>query len=243
MARHELQHAFAVGADRLMPAPPLRNNFEGGVDGSTITTTDLASGNNWTVITSTPQWSITNPAHGTMGMKCVDPVAGMGVRWDAMGQITGSVWATMNLQIPNNPSTFFRSMVFLDTGGSVRAAFEIQSTGIPRVHSGAATAAGTVAFPLAAMTRVELRGIANQGAGEVEAWWWPNAEGSGAPGDHIVLTGQTNGTEISQLFVGSLTTFPTAPFTSYYDDVTVTTKTYVGDTFTPIPFQGAGRNL
>ncbi len=214
-----------------MPAPPLYNTFEGGVDDATIVTGSGvgASGNEWNVVTSTPQYDNVHPAIGSMGMKTVDPAAAMNVRWQTLGNITTSVYARFYLWIPNAPTgTFFRPFGFLDSGGATRAAFEIQTSGIARVHSGAATAAGALTFPTAAIVRVEVRGLAAAGTGEVEARWWSTPSSTGAPTETILLQNQNNGTSLDQAFFGSANTFPTAPYTTWIDDVAVGAGGWVG---------------
>jgi hypothetical protein len=215
-------------------ALPWSNNFEGGIDGVTLTTSDLASGDPWNNITGTPQWSNAHPAHGSMGMKTVDPVAAMGPRWNAFGAISTNIYFRAYLWIPGYPVTnFFRPFMFSDIGGVPHAGFEVRPNGFARVHSGVGSLDGTITFPTNAIVRVELRGLANPGAGEVEARWWSSYDSFGPPTETILLIGQNNGTEISQMFIGSSNTFPTAPYTTYIDDCALSTTGWIGPAIPP----------
>jgi hypothetical protein len=92
-----------------MASPPLRNTFEGGTDGTTITQANSggASGDAWstapiigTGVTLT--YSSLQAAHGALSMRIVQPAtpASTRVEWDALGALTGNVYFREYLFLP-----------------------------------------------------------------------------------------------------------------------------------------------
>jgi len=162
-------------------------------------------------------------------LKLTDSIAPMGVQWNNLGGVTASVWARCYVWIPSAPTGQpLRLIAMTDTGGVTRGAFEVNTTGKARWHSGGAATDGAVTFPTAQMVRCELRTIANAGAGEVEIRWWSSPDSFGTATDTVLGTGQNNGAEITNTLFGSGNNTPTAPYTTWIDDVAISVGTWIG---------------
>lgn len=218
-----------------MPAPPLSNSFEGGSDTTVITVGNSGgtSGDAFTSVDASPTFSVDHPAHGSLGVKIPDPAAQTGVRWSTLGVVTTEVWLRAYLWIPSIPTgAVYRPFSLLNNVGDVQGSVEILTTGKARAKPGAVVGVdGTVNVPTSAIFRVELRvlpGASSNGA--VEVRWWSDPDSTGAATDTMLANNVTTGAtaNIDRSVFGSQNTFPTTPYTTYVDDLAISTIGWIG---------------
>jgi hypothetical protein len=220
-------------------APPLSNNFEGGVIGNTIATTDTGSGDAWNTVTIGASSTCTYDnahARGLAAMKIVQPATAVAtfVNWTGLGAITTSVWGRVYCYLTALPANTvgpcaIRSSanassghVLLNTSGNVvaeNAAFSVVST-------------GTKVVPLNEFFRIEWRIISSTTVGEIEWKLFSSVSpGDGADGvtptetintTGLVLAANTGRTDFGTPFAGN------ANQTQWFDDIAVSSTDWLG---------------
>jgi len=219
-----------------MSSPPLSNTFEGGTDGVIISGANSggASGNAFDNTPGNPTFTAAQKMHGGLAVAITDATAGLGVNWTGFGGITADLWIRYYLWIPAWPTgANLRTHQYLDAGGVNHGAFEVQTSGRPRWHTGLAATQGSVDFPVSQWTRVEMRMRADTSVGQIEVRWYATPDSTGAPTDTWNATGLNTGAGTASMAFGSMNSFPTTPYTIYLDDLAVSTTDWIGTSFVP----------
>ncbi len=171
-------------------------------------------------------------------MAIVDPTTATSVAWFTLGVAGGAdvffrfylyltAYPTGTVLVPirtTSAASVVDGGVSIDPNGKIRA---FNSAGV-----GVGTAA-TTAMALNQWVRIEVRIRSSTTVGEVEWRLFNNA-------DSVTATETQSDTALvlaadcDRVFIGSVSTVPTAPFTVYYEDFAVSTTTWCG----PAPFIG-----
>ncbi len=209
-------------------------------NGATISTANGAGVNTDAFnigVAGAPTYSTTHPAHGSYGMKIVNPSGSTIGRFGgagAVGPFTTSCYAKSYIWMDALPSgTLWRPFQFLGLDGASAGAFDILPTGHVIAQAPAnssATSFGTIA--IGRQVRCELRGLPSASAtGQVEARFWNDSESIGTPSGTAIITGVVNnsgGNIDGAIFGAVITRFPTPPFTAYLDDCAFSSDGWIG---------------
>jgi hypothetical protein len=242
-----------------MPSPPLSNSFEGGTDGTVLTTgnTGAGSGDAASAVVdpnSIQKFSTAQAAHGTVSMIISQTAAPAATywQWTALGTILTSVWFRCYIYLPALPSATFPFMLVKNQAGGGCAEYRITNLGKVTAVNAAGTTiqTGTVTVNTNAWFRVEMRVFPSTTVGELEWRLFNTPDSYVADEAPAKATAVVLGANVGQVWWGQ-PFGPPASLVSRYDDVAVSQIDWLGpygypryaDTFNPIPFQGQGRNL
>jgi hypothetical protein len=227
-----------------VPAPPLSNSFEGGSDGTVLTTANTggASGDAASSITdpnSIQKFNAANALHGGMCMTIVQTATPASTRWDwtGLGTITNTdVWFRSYLKI----GTTIGQAVFMGVrtnAAALAAEFFVDATGHIAVNTGGGTniavLLGTTVISADQWIRLEARVRANGvGASHVEWWLYTTADSTSVT-ETKVSTVENAGTDVGQVRWGQVTN-TTANRITYHEDVAVSTAGALGPSSAPV---------
>lgn len=219
-----------------MAAPPLQNDFNGGVNGSTIATANTGSGNAWNTVTigasATVTYDDAQTHSGGLSMKIVEPgtAVSCSVIWTGLGTITTDVWSRLYLYITANPGTTWQGLMNYRTAtAALCAQLGINTTGKLVGYNAAAgaIATGTVSISLNQWVRVEWRVVPSTTVGQLEWRLFNTADSIVA--DETVNTGSlVLGANIDEVRHGIVTTPAPASYTAWFDDVAVRKDNWIG---------------
>jgi hypothetical protein len=221
-----------------MPAPPLANSFEGGSDGTTITTGNSggASGNAFDNVTiglaSTVAFQNNPVAGGLTGhMTMGATAAATHIDWTGLGSITGAVYSRMYLyKTATPPATWFYPMQWNNNASARCAAVAITAGNILRMDNAAGSSilTSTITIPNNQWVRIETKVVPSTTVGTVEYRIYLSADASHYD-ETKNATGLVLGANIDQVFFGLITT-PTNMNGQhwYYDNLAVSTVDWIG---------------
>lgn len=224
-----------------MAAPPLSNNFEGGVAGNTILTTDGGSGNNWQQAVQgtgcTLQYSSAQVHSGTLSARIVMPASGASatlLSWDTWGSITTDVWYRGYFYFLATPNANMELIEFRTAANAFCGGVAVTTSGFCRgLNAGeGAINTGSVAIALNQWIRIEARIVASTTVGQLDWWLYNNTE-SLAASDSLTSTSQVLGANTDRVDLG----MGTSPFitsqTFYMDDQAIRTDGKIGPSLLP----------
>ncbi len=223
-----------------MPAPPLSNNFEGGISGNSIVATTAGSGDAWSSVSGAapaPQYTNAQKHRGALSMQMVEPVtSGIAyVRWSALGSLTGSVYCRCYIYLPALPNVNTRFLLVHNNAGTVSAGIYITTTGLirPINAAGAAINTGVKVVPINQWFRLEWRVKSSATVGESEWKLFSSvAPGDGADGITPTETINAAATQVlasdTDLFSFGVTATGMTSQTVYMDDISVSTNGFIG---------------
>lgn len=227
-----------------MPAPPLANTFNGGTDGVLVTAANSggASGNAFDVVQSSI-WNFTNvQSHsGGIAIRAVDAAVGGWMEWDGLGSLTTAIFFRWYMYISAYPTTNRHyALAIRNSAGSACGFIRIFTSGVVSAADASNSgfgADGSVGIALDQWVRLEARCVASTTVGEL-GWRLYNSPDSTTISDSASGTGLTLAANVDQVWYGLTTApFPAVPYTSYIDDVAVSTTDWIGPSQTarPVP--------
>ncbi len=223
-----------------MAAPPLSNSFEGGSDGTTITTGNSggASGVAWDNVTLGLNCDIrynVDPLSGDMSAHVVMPAtaAQSYLDWSAFGSLTIPVYVRVYLLKTATPPANWFYPFWLHTTGAVRAmGVAITTANLLRIDNAAGTSVGTstLAVPNNQWVRIETKVTPSTTVGIVEYRLYLNADAPALNYDETkTFTGLALTANIDEFQCGVRSTVTNMNGQHwYYDNVAISTVDWLG---------------
>lgn len=213
------------------------NSFEGGSDGTVITTGNSGgpSGDAFDSLTGSSilTFEDTHPHEGTLGM--AQAFAGTSVAshadWLTLGSITTSVWIRTYMWFDALPNANFRLGIFRTSTPGNSAILQITTAGILRFLRADATtvtaSTGSTAIATGQQIRIEARCLSSTTAGEIE-WWLYNSPESETPTETISVGSEVLGANTDGFFWGTNATTGPTNQTIYSDDLAISDVGKIG---------------
>jgi hypothetical protein len=228
----------------------LVNSFEGGTNGTTITTGNSggASGNAFDAVTGSPTFSSTHAAHGTLSCSVSVSSSSATVAWNASLGSQAQVWFREYFYIPSNPGGTIYLTSFTQAGVSTCASLMMLSTGQLAVWDNTSTAqiTSTESVPLNQWFRVEGFVVGNASTGQLALNIYNQMDSVNPTETHQTAANLNTFGTINKVNFGA----PVSTTFSYYlDDIGVSTAGYLGPSNTAIvypqeaPVQAKGNGL
>lgn len=219
-----------------MPAPPLANNADGGVNGATVSTADTGSGDAWnSVVIAAGTGLLYSPAtpRGPLSIGIPQPASGLPTYtlWTGLGSLTGSVYFRMYCYFHALPSA--NTWVFrAESAAAARSAnIRVQTNGFVQASNAAGTAIvaslGTVAIAVGRWIRIEVRVLSSTTVGEVE-WRLYNEADSTVITETKAVTAQVLAANTGQVRWGTAETSIYGNQTAFFDDFGVSSVDWLG---------------
>jgi hypothetical protein len=215
-----------------MPAPPLLNTLEQGVDGNDVEDADPGSPDSFTSITLTPPKYTNLQAHsGALSMRWVTQANSQFCQWAGLGSLTSNVYFRTYLYLPSlPPDDEYYPMQVRTAADASCAILRVLSTGIIQgrtADNSNAFAEGTVAVATNQWVRLEWRVLPSTTVGTME-WRLYNSADSTSPSDSASNTGLVLGADADRIGFGTCLTAPAAGITHYFDDLAVSASDWLG---------------
>jgi hypothetical protein len=221
-----------------MPAPPLANTFEGGSDGTSITTGNSggASGDAFSAVGGTVTFETSKAMHGVLSAEVAIPgvADSRTVKWLTLGSFTTDVWVRVYLQFPSQPATSLRFIRFQTNAGSTCGYFFLQGgTGkfAAMNAAGTGTAVGATEVAYNQWVRFEGRVRAATSNGQMEWRYYASADSASIP-DTTSSTTMVLGADADEVQYGNTNTSAPTSYTFYMDDVAVSSSAWLGASMT-----------
>lgn len=229
----------------------LTNSFEGGTNGTTLTTANSggASGNAFDAVTNTGTNAVdifdnTVAAHGTLSCKVATGTSSVQSlnRWStSMGTVT-QVWFRMYLYFTAFPTAVTRVMGYATSGGTTCGIVGVAAT-TGKVNffnaSGSAIITTANAVPLNAWCRVEgfLIGSATVGQMQLKLFTTPDSQ---TPTEMLTSTAAQNTTGAPGLYSFGIISNAANLGPFWMDDIGISSTGYLGPAGTPTGPNGGG---
>lgn len=234
-------------------ALPLVNTAEGGTVDATVTVGNSggASGSTFTSVTGEVVFSGAHPAHGALGYRCSQSVAGLAkVQWGSAqigGDVTGTLFTRHYVWIDSAPAA---NMLILQArgtdglGGAMGNAYSLRLTPSGTVEllnqSGQVQATTPKPLPWQTLIRIETRAIPSATVGRCKAkFFYADGAGGNPHGAAEVMSVGDETTDrafrgtVNELNFG-LATSATGN-THYIDELAVRTDDWIGSALIPGP--------
>ena len=223
-----------------MAAPPLSNSFEGGSDGTTITTGNSggASGdafNNVTIGASCTCVFKNNPAGAGLTGQMTMPAtaAATHVDWTGMGSLTSAVFFRMYLRKSGTPATtWFWPLEGLNNAAARCFGLAIRTNDVIRIDDASGTEVvalrGTQAIPNNQWVRIEAKVVPSTTVGTVEWRLYLSAD-STTISETLNAGSLVLGANLDQVMFGNISS-PTGMnnLNWHYDNLAVSTVDWLG---------------
>jgi hypothetical protein len=214
-----------------------QNTFEGGSDGTTISTANSggASGQAFDIASAgtgtTLAYEADRPAHGSLGMLVATgaTAATATVGWTVASlPTTQQWWHRFYWELTAAPATTQRIARFA-ADGTLAAALRVNASRQLQIADAANVGQGTMttAITVNSRVRVEWRVLGHATAGEIEVRLWLTPDSTGAADETLLVTALNTFGAVNQVEGGWLTASTNVP-AAYWDDFAASNITWVG---------------
>ena len=214
-----------------MPAPPLSNNLDLGVDGVDVTSGDPGSPDSFNAVTGTPPKYTNVQARDTLSMRWVAQNNVQFCQFTGLGSITTNVYVRTYMYLPALPGdNNFYPLNFRTSADVSCAILRILADGTIQgrtADNSNAFAEGTISVATNQWVRLEWRVLPSTTAGTMEWRLYNNADSSTAS-DSASNAGIVLGANIDRHSIGLTTAGVAAGLTVYYDDIAVSSTGWIG---------------
>jgi hypothetical protein len=189
-----------------VPAPPLRNSFEGGSDATVITPANSggASGDAFQTVSGTTwQFRSDRAKFGSFSMKAVNPPNDVFVEWTGLGTITSTLYMRYYAWLEAVPTVNHLMTIFLVTTAITNSAYTLAFGMDQRLYDGALSG-GIGPYSIGQWIRVEAAILPSTTVGTSEWRLYNNPDADvNSYTARNVRTGLNTGTDIDRIRIGA----------------------------------------
>lgn len=212
----------------------LSSDFETGVDGNTLETTDAGSPDAFNATTGPfAFYSTEHPHSGLLGVK-YDVASVHHFDWSGLGALTGDVWCRAYLYLASlPPDNNFYPINFRTSANSSSGIIRVLASGIIQMRDSTNSQIGVDgSIPVATGQLVRIEARINTGADQMEYWLYNTAD-SEVEDDHGSVSAAITASDIDRIHFGQNVAGSPAGYTHWWDDVAVSDIGKIGPTVTP----------
>ncbi len=208
------------------------NTLEGGSDTTTISAANSggASGDAFTSVFGGAVTYSNLQKRGLLSMRMVDATGSTGVRWTGLALGTADIWGRVYIYLTANiPGGTLVLLGNQAAAGTFGGGVVISTLGKLQAYANgvAVGTLGSTSVTLNQWVRIEVRIKPSATVGEIE-WRLYNTADSTTIDETITTTALNTQADNDGMRFGSSTGAPTTPFTMYFDDLGVSSVTWLG---------------